>query len=189
MKNLVFAGLLLGSATSVHAVDANSAMSDYIRAQASAVTKNPVIIAAITAQNARTAGLSQADIHEMDQVWRAEVGTQDTPLISSVTSIPASQALTGFVEQTAGMITEVFVMDARGLNVATSAVTSDYWQGDEAKFLQTFPIGPNAVHVSEIEFDESTQLYQAQISVTIADPETRMTIGAVTFGLNAQSFF
>ena len=87
------------------------------------------------------------------------------------------------------MIAEVFIMDAQGLNVAASAVTSDYWQGDEAKFQQTYGVGPDAVHISEVELDESTQTYQAQVSLSLTDPATGALIGAVTFGLNAQAFY
>jgi hypothetical protein len=45
------------------------------------------------------------------------------------------------------MITEMFVMDAKGLNVGQSDVTSDYWQGDEAKWQKTYGAGPGVVFV------------------------------------------
>ena len=78
-------------------------------------------------------------------------------------------------------------MDARGLNVAASAATSDYWQGDEDKFQQTYEIGADSVHFSDIEFDESSQTYQGQISVVIVDPSTNTPIGAITIGVNAEA--
>jgi len=84
-----------------------------------------------------------------------------------------------------GAITEVFVMDAAGLNVTASDVTSDYWQGDEAKHQETFGFGAGAVYFSEVEFDESTQSYQAQVSLALTDPTTGEAIGAITVGLNA----
>ncbi|MFD2854813.1 hypothetical protein ACFSZS_08595 [Seohaeicola zhoushanensis] len=78
-------------------------------------------------------------------------------------------------------------MDNRGMNVAVSDVTSDFWQGDEAKFQQTFPRGPAALHVSEVELDESSQIYQAQVSFTVTDAQGA-PVGAVTIGLNAEAF-
>ena len=78
-------------------------------------------------------------------------------------------------------------MDQRGLNVAASHATSDYWQGDEAKFTQSFGLGAGAIHCGDIEFDESSQTYQGQVSVSIVDPETQAVIGAITFGLNADA--
>ena len=78
-------------------------------------------------------------------------------------------------------------MDARGLNVAASQPTSDYWQGDEANFSETYMVGPNAVHFSEIEFDDSTQTEQAQMSFTINHPTTGEPIGAITVGVFASA--
>lgn len=92
------------------------------------------------------------------------------------------------VDAAGGVITEILVMDSRGLNVAVSTLTSDYWQGDEAKYTETYGKGPDAWHVSEIDYDESTQLYQAQVSLTLIDPATSTPIGAATIGLNAEAF-
>ena len=75
-------------------------------------------------------------------------------------------------------------MDAQGLNVAQSDVTSDYWQGDEAKWQETYNTGN--VHIGDVELDESTQTYQAQVSLPIFDPESNAVIGAATFGVNLE---
>ena len=82
-----------------------------------------------------------------------------------------------------GTITEVFVMDNKGLNVGQSDVTSDYWQGDEGKWQKTYGMGPAAMFVDEVEKDESTQALQSQASVTIAD-EAGNAIGAITVGID-----
>jgi hypothetical protein len=80
-------------------------------------------------------------------------------------------------------------MDNHGLNVAQSAVTSDFWQGDEDKWQQSYGdgTGDGAVHISEVEFDESTGVFQSQVSLPIKDPATGKLIGAITFGVNVQS--
>ena len=76
-------------------------------------------------------------------------------------------------------------MDQVGLNVAVSEPTSDYWQGDEAKWSQTYLAGAGAMHVSDVELDESTQTYQAQVSLTVVDA-SGAPIGAITFGVNVE---
>ena len=48
-----------------------------------------------------------------------------------------------------------------------------------AKFQETHGVGPDAVHFGEVEFDESSQQYQGQISVTITDPATGNVIDVV----------
>jgi len=164
-------------------------MSSYIEGDLKAWINDPGIVAAILSQNAQTASLSEAEIINRDKTWRAEVGSASTPTIDGVLNAPVSAFLTDQVSASGGRITEVFVMDQVGLNVAASGVTSDYWQGDEAKFLETYPKGAGAVFVDEVELDESTQTYQGQVSFSIMDPASGAVIGAITVGLNANAFF
>lgn len=84
-------------------------------------------------------------------------------------------------------MTAVFAVDNRGLNVAQSVESSDYWQGDEAKWQKTFGNGSGDIHISEVEFDESTGSYQSQVSMPISDPSTGELIGAITLRINVQS--
>lgn len=148
---------------------------------------NPELIAAINAQNAAHADLNDDAVIALDQQWRAEAGAGGGPLINQLLSAPVSNWLQDQQTATAGFVTEVFIMDNKGLNVAQSVETSDYWQGDEAKWQQTYSVGPNALHISEVEFDDSTGFYQSQASLAITDPSTGQVIGAVTFGINVQN--
>jgi len=163
------------------------ALEAYMNDEISDWANDPAIVAAIKAQNDAHAGLSQDQIEEMDQEWRANVGDPSTPLLAAVLNHPVSDDLRARVEASMGAMTEVFVMDDHGLNVAASDVTSDMWQGDEAKFQQTYGNGAGSVHISEVELDESTQRYQGQISVTIVDPDSGNAIGAITVGVDAES--
>lgn len=145
---------------------------------------DPVLIDAIKAQNAAHAALSQADIDALDQKWRAETESDAKPMIDGVLASPLSVFLKGKQEASGALITEVFVTDNKGLNVGQSDVTSDYWQGDEAKWTESFGAGPDGLFVDEAEKDESTQMLQSQASVAIKDPATGEAIGAVTIGIN-----
>lgn len=149
--------------------------------------EDPAIVQAIEAQNARTASYSQAKIDELDKSWQAQIGEAEMPLVTPVIQNPAADFLRQQVKAAGGSILEAFVMDAKGLNVAASAPTSDYWQGDEAKWQMTFLKGPDAIDIGEVNFDESTQAYEAQISTTIVDPATGKPIGAITVGLNVDA--
>lgn len=145
---------------------------------------NPAIVAAINAQNAANAAITQADIDARDKQWRSEVEAGGGEMVDKGLNSPASEYLKTFRDEAGGMITEVFVMDAHGLNVAQSDPTSDYWQGDEAKWQKTYGSGGEAVFVDGVEQDESTQMLQSQASFTIVDPETGQPIGAATVGIN-----
>ena len=174
-------------ATAAAADDFTPAMEEFYRSEARSLTGAQVLIDAINAQNSQTAAYDQARIDELDQAWRAEVGSASSPTIDPVLTNAASDYLRSQVAAFGGRVTEIFVMDAQGLNVAASDITSDYWQGDEEKYSETYPKGPNAMHLSDVELDDSTQRYQGQISVTITDPSTGEPIGAMTIGVDAES--
>lgn len=164
----------------------DTAARSFYESQVMVWATDAVILDAVTAQNSRTAGLSNDEILALDQAWRAEVGTAQTPTISPVLDNAASEFLRAQMASAGGAITEVFVMDAQGLNVAASGVTSDYWQGDEAKHQETFGVGANAVHVGEVEFDESAQEYLVQVSVSLTDA-SGAPVGAITVGVLADA--
>ncbi|ETA51046.2 hypothetical protein [Ponticoccus alexandrii] len=186
MKRLLFSTALALMAPAAFAAEPTQAMQDYMQSHIRDWAQDPVIVNAIAAQNAVTSGYAQARIDEMDTLWRAEVGTGSSALVDGVLMNTASDFLRMQVQAAGGTITEVFVMDAQGLNVAASAATSDYWQGDEAKYQESYGKGPGGVHYSEIAFDESSQTYQAQVSMTIVDPASGAAIGAMTVGINAE---
>lgn len=144
----------------------------------------PVVLAAIREQNAQHAGLDQAGVDAMDLQWRAEIKAGDGPMVQETMSNAISAYLKDVQAKHGGLVTEIFVMDQLGLNVGQSERTSDFWQGDEAKFQKSYGAGPNALFVDEVEFDESTQTMQSQASFTMLDPATGAAIGAVTVGFN-----
>jgi hypothetical protein len=144
------------------------------------------VISAVNSQNARHSGLSQGDVDRLDKQWRAETASNSRKLIDGVLSNPLSGYLGNVKNEAAGLYTEIFVMDNKGLNVGQSDVTSDYWQGDEDKWQKTYLAGTDAVFIDDVEFDESTQTFQAQLSLPIVDPATGESIGAATVGVNVE---
>lgn len=185
--NLTALAAILSLSTAAHAGEPNEAMTSFVNADVRAWFSDPVVVEAIQASNAHHAGMSEAQLVDLDSKWRAEVGQTDEPTIAAIRDSAVSAALRARVAESGGIITEIILMDNRGMNVAVSDVTSDYWQGDEAKFQETFPHGADAMHVSEIELDESSQTYQAQVSFVVIDAVGN-PVGAVTIGLNAEAF-
>ena len=143
-----------------------------------------VTILSIKAANEAHVGVDQATIDQMDATWKAEAETDDQPLIAEILSSPLSNYLLYIQAGSAGLYTEIFVMDKFGLNVGQSSVTSDYWQGDEDKYQKTFAVGPDAVFVDEPEFDDNTKTWRTQVNFTVVDPVTKESIGAVTVEFN-----
>jgi hypothetical protein len=148
---------------------------------------SPEIINAVKAQNQKNSDLTAADINKMDKEWTAEVTQKEKPLIDKVLNNSLSAFLRKKLDDSNGLYTEIFVMDDKGLNVGQSNITSDYWQGDEAKWQQTYAKGPGSINISEVDEDESTQTYQSQLSLPIVDPDTGKAIGAITIGINVNA--
>ncbi|MEM8870329.1 MAG: PDC sensor domain-containing protein [Pseudomonadota bacterium] len=144
------------------------------------------VIEAVRAQNAKNGQLDAAAIDSLDAAWRAEVGASARPMIDEVLAQPGSEWLRTQADGLAGLVTEVFVTDQLGLNVIQSNVTSDYWQGDEDKWQQSFGKPDGTIHFGEVELDESTQTYQSQISMPINDPDSGAPLGAITVGINLE---
>lgn len=180
------AGTLL--ATAAWASDAHVApATDFANSTVKQWIANDTVINAVKAQNAKHAGLSQGDIDNMDKDWRSQTDASSKPMIDAVLGNALSSYLREQKESAQGLVTEVFVMDNRGLNVGQSDVTSDYWQGDEAKWQKTYSAGADAIFVDEVEMDESTQTFQSQVSMSIVDPATGEVIGAITVGINVDA--
>ena len=188
MKKIVIAALaMIFLAPAAYAAGEHEGpVRELVNQQIKGWTTNSTIVAAVKAQNDKHAGLSQADIDALDKKWRAQTGASSKPMINELLGRPASKKLVEYRNGGEGLFTEIFVMDNKGLNVAQSDVTSDYWQGDEAKWQKTFLAGPDGMFIDEVEFDESTQTYQAQVSISIVDPDSGAAIGAITVGVNVE---
>lgn len=187
-SKMTFAGLALAAAVSASSL----AMADGHEAAASAMAEsqikvwahNPAVIGAIKTQNAKHSGLSDADIDALDKEWRADkkAGGNGALIQGKLTN-----ALAGYLNEvkasSGGLITEIFVMDNKGLNVGQTNQTGDYMQGDEGKWQNTYGKGPGAIDISGVEADGGVNV--TQVSVAITDPSSLMAIGAVTVGVDA----
>lgn len=138
------------------------------------------VVAAVKAQNAKNTSLD--DIKKLDDKWMKTAGYDD--FMKSLMGNDCAKSLNAAAKANK-YIVEAFVMDNKGANVCMMDKTSDYWQGDEAKFEKSFAAGKGEVFVDKVKFDESTQSYIAQVSIPVM--EGGKAIGAVTFGINVEA--
>ena len=159
------------------------------------IARSDAVVDAVREQNRTTAELSDARIAELDGEWAAEAAGRETggetggetgSLIAETMGRPVSLYLRQIQARSEGLFTEIILMDARGLNVGISEVTSDYWQGDEDKWQKTFLAGPHSLHIGALEEDLSTRTVQSQVSLPVVDPDTGEAIGALTFGIDVE---
>ena len=184
MKNAILS-LLLILTTAAPASAAEDAYKAFATEKVAGWMANAVIQDALAAGNDAHAALTEAEIIDLDTLWRAQIESTESPLIDQVMSGPASDYLRQLVTESQGAIVEIILMDNRGLNAAISAVTSDFWQGDEDKFQQTYDLGAGSIHAGDVELDESSGMYVVQVSVPVVDA-TGQLVGAATFSLDAE---
>lgn len=189
LAGLLVAGAIAGSVftTSAYANEFAPQIETVFKEQVKSWLSDPAVVDAIKAQNATTASYDDAKIEELDQTWRAEAKAGGGDLVSATLGNALSTFLKGKKDASGDIFSEIFVMDAKGLNVGQSDVTSDYMQGDEGKFQKTFGVGPDAMFIDEVEFDDSSQTFQSQVSHTIVDPADGKAIGAITLGVNVEN--
>lgn len=166
------------------APDAAALITPAVIGEIRTALQNPIVPLSIKAQNQARGKLAQPDIEALDKQWVAERKGTDKPLISATLSAPLSIYLLRVQSGSLGLYAEMFVMDANGLNVGQSSITSDYWQGDEAKFQKTFPVGADAVFIDEAEWDDERKIWVTQLNMTLTDPQDGKPIGAAAIDIN-----
>ena len=125
---------------------------------------NPVVVRSVRQQNASQ--LTLDEIKRRDDEWKSTKGL--TRFKRALQQTPSGQFLRQQVERNPSFA-EAFLTDNQGANVAAFPATSDYWQGDEEKWTAAFNGGQGRIFVGPLEFDDSTQTVQVQISAPVLD--------------------
>jgi hypothetical protein len=135
---------------------------------------------AVAAQNRQKRTLEK--IRQIDATWTAggELEGLDRELLENA----CAKALDSFMTATTGF-KEGFVMDDLGALVCMTQRTSDYWQGDEAKWQRSFDEGRGAVYVGAPTWDKSADSMLVQISAPIM--RNGRAVGALTVGKTVSS--
>lgn len=137
---------------------------------------NPLLVRAVRQQNA--SGLTAEEITRRDKAWRAT--KELTPFKLSLQTSPAGRFLKRQVERSTSF-NEAFLTGNQGANVAAYPATSDYWQGDEDKWTDSFNGGNGRIYIGALALDESTNTVAAQVSAPVLD--RGKTIGVLVVGV------
>jgi hypothetical protein len=133
------------------------------------------LLKAIVAKN--HAVESPAEIRRIDQQW---MHNPRYALRKALTSGPCANRLRKLVADDK-LVVEAFLMDERGGLVCSTVETSDYWQGDEAKWQKTYRDGAQAF-IDEPAMDASTGAFAVQLSRLVSDAQGAKA-GALTLTL------
>ena len=164
-------------------------LRDYATRELTKWLNDPVIIDAIRAHNIETENMTPEELAAQNQQWTRELNAGSGPLIDKVLNNPASAILKEMKAATSDIVTEVFVMDLRGANVAESEPTINYWHLEEERYQAIARDSDDKIYVSDVHLEVGGDIYQAEVSLPINDPETGERIGVASFGVNVQSMF
>lgn len=136
--------------------------------------------------NLRAAARGQEVLIAMDTEWRSAFLRNDPDFAYKTVDKAMSAELREIKKQAKNLLTEIIITDVYGANVAISDITSDYWQGDEEKYTGVFGKPADSVYFSDITYDESTKLFQVQMSVPLYATSNADPLGVMVLGINVE---
>lgn len=138
------------------------------------LVKSQVIVQAVKDSNAANSGLSEKEILELDEKWRAIDGIDE--YINQYINNDAARELLRFQQENPDF-PEIFITDKFGLNVAQTNKTTDFYQADEDWWIGAYDDGKGKISRGSIEFDDSSQSESISVYIPIREPETKEVIG------------
>lgn len=148
-----------------------------MRDLAGKVMADPLLLDALRA--AAATPQPDAVIAARERQWRDEAKPGRGQLVDAYLASAASGRLRELWQPNASLLADLLLIDAQGLNLALTRLTSDYIQADEAKFQQTFPGGAGTFLLEPAALDESVQDYVLTASLCVADPADGRPLGVL----------
>jgi len=139
---------------------------------------NELFVKSVKAQNAK--GMTLDEIRKIDETWQA--AEDFLPIHEKLLSNDCAAEIKRIAKKITEL-TEIFVMDNQGANVGQNTITSDYWQGDEPKWQNSYNDGKGGVEVGKAKLDKSINRIDQKISLPIIDNSGKV-IGAICIGVS-----
>ena len=148
----------------------------------SKIASEDEIISSVKKQNAEK--LDKKIILERDLEWKSTLKETKTKKMLKIKK--ASRFLKYVTtNKHSDLLSEAFLTDNQGANVAAFPLTSDYWQGDEAKWQKAMNSGKCQIVIGDVNYDDSADSKIIQISIPVYDGEfgTGNCIGVLVMGI------
>ena len=123
----------------------------------------------------------------LDAQWRAMAPERYSPMADHIFRLDASVAMTKWQKSQNALVNEIILINDTGTIAAMSYLTSDFWQGDEAKFTAHIDGTSDDIYISPIYYDESTARFQIIVSIPIINQKYWKPAGVLVMGLDAET--
>ena len=146
------------------------------------------IVKTLRTYNKARQDMTQADIDGLEAIWHSELNSGYQPLITGVVRNMTVLRMRKVIRDTGGVISEINVIDARGVSIAQTTTFPHIWQGTTEEAKDIAAADPNMVLISKVETDVSDRPRQLEVFSPVIDPDTNELIGAVILVVEAESF-
>lgn len=126
---------------------------------------------------------SKADLEQIDNDWREASKKGETSFMDRYLLTKANKYLHEILARNNSVLSEVIVVNNKGYNVAVEPMTSDFWQGDESKFLKAIILKPGEFFEDLIVYDASSHKFAVQFSTPFFNDEGHL-MGVITLGVD-----
>lgn len=140
-------------------------------------SEDPVLMDAVREQNKSAMTLDQ--IQKIDNDWVH--GSIAEAFVKGILTNPCATHLKE-LEKSIPAAMESFVMDSQGALVCATRKTSDYYQGDEAKWKDAFEAKKGTIITGKRQYDESSKATLVHVSTPIT--MNGKNIGAIAVGIS-----
>ena len=142
-------------------------------------SSHPVIIEALKTAN-RENTMTMEEILEKDKEWRSS--KEITPFIQQFLTNDVAKYLQQIQAEGKGLFAEIEITDVKGVIIAETSKTTDYYQADEAWWQHAYQEGEGNTFRSKPDYDESSHSYNIEVAMPIRDQDNGVIIGIVKTG-------
>ncbi len=182
----------IGTHFKIFAESTAKEVSDFIHErviQVGGMAAAPAVVRVVEEANRSYRGLSEeavaARIQRIEENWN---GPAAGPVVERILSSPASVWLRRYQELDPRIL-RVTVTDARGVTVAATHKTLDYFQADEEYWQAIYAEGRGAVNITDVLYDDVTRSSYIGVGVPIVEAGTNRFIGTVDALVDVSSLF
>lgn len=124
-----------------------------------------------------------------DTRWQEERVSGARRMIEQLLGSPLSAELRTALQDYPDLFNELFVADRYGRLLAAGDVTSDFFQGDERKFIASRDLPEDGMVIEPLDYDASTRQFAVKVSGPVYGGTPRTFLGVLTFGVRLGHLF
>ncbi len=173
-------------ANTAHADSHEDKLREYLPQIQSALIEQDVV-KTLRNYNETRRDMTRTEIDGLEEIWQAELGTTIRPLITGTVRNVTALRMRKVVRNTGPIVTEINLLDARGLSIAQTSVFPRIWEEQTETLMNVATVNAELVRVGEIASDGPGQSRRFEAIVPVADPDTDEVIGSVILVVNADA--